>query len=75
MKRFVAEQNIEHFRRVLATELGEQRRQCVLQLLAEEEAKLYSIEDEERNSGFSPAPASSNSKKNISRNGCRLDES
>jgi hypothetical protein len=68
MKRFIAEQNIEHFRRLLATELSEQRRQCVLQLLAEEEAKLYSVEEEERSSGSSPAPAWSNSKKNITRN-------
>ncbi len=50
MKRFIAEQNIEHFRRLLATELSESKRQCVLGLRADEEAKLRSIEAEERQS-------------------------
>lgn len=38
--RTVARFNIEHFRRLLATESDEQRRQLLQRLLAEEEAKL-----------------------------------
>ncbi len=48
MNRFIAEQNIEHFRKLLGTEMTEEKRLCVLGLLAEEEAKLRSIEAEER---------------------------
>jgi hypothetical protein len=44
MDRFIAEQNIEHYRRLLAGELGEPKRQCILHLLADEEAKLREIE-------------------------------
>jgi hypothetical protein len=36
----VARLNIEHFRRLLATETDEQRRTFLQKLLAEEEAKL-----------------------------------
>ena len=38
----VARLNIEHYRRLLATETDETRRRMLLQLLAEEEAKLKS---------------------------------
>ena len=38
----VARLNIEHYRRLLATETDEARRRLLLQLLAEEEAKLKS---------------------------------
>ena len=48
MDRFIAQQNIEHFRRLLATELGEQERQSILHLLADEETKLRSIEKERK---------------------------
>jgi len=40
MDRAVARLNIEHYRRLLATETDEARRQTLLRLLAEEEAKL-----------------------------------
>ena len=40
LDRTVARLNIEHFRRLLATETDESRRQVLIRLLAEEEAKL-----------------------------------
>lgn len=40
MDRTIARLNIEHFRRLLAEETDEARRQTLLRLLAEEEAKL-----------------------------------
>lgn len=40
MDRSVARLNIEHYRKLLATETDETRRQAVLRLLAEEEGKL-----------------------------------
>lgn len=40
MDRTVARLNIEHFRRLLATETDEQRRALLHKLLAEEEARL-----------------------------------
>jgi len=40
MDRSIAQLNIEHFRRLLATETDETRRRTLLRLLAEEEAKL-----------------------------------
>ena len=42
MDRTVAHMNIEHYRRLLAVETDEARRQTLLRLLAEEEAKLSS---------------------------------
>ena len=47
MDRFIAEHNIEHFKSLLATELDEAGRQCILRLLAEEEGKLRSIGQKE----------------------------
>ncbi len=44
MDRTVARLNIEHFRKQLAGEKDEARRQMLLRLLAEEEAKLAAIE-------------------------------
>ena len=44
MDRFIAQANIEHYRRLLTTEDNEQKRQSILKLLAVEEAKLRSIE-------------------------------
>jgi hypothetical protein len=44
MERAVARFNVERFRRLLAQELDETKRKTVLQLLAEEEAKLASLE-------------------------------
>jgi hypothetical protein len=40
MSRDIARLNIEHFRRLLAVETDETKRQTILRLLAEEEAKL-----------------------------------
>ena len=40
MDRTVARLNIEHYRRLLAKEADETRRQTIMRLLAEEEAKL-----------------------------------
>lgn len=40
MDRTVASLNIEHYKRLLATETDESRRQMLLRLLAEEEKKL-----------------------------------
>jgi hypothetical protein len=43
MDRFVARQNIEHYRRKLATEEDETKREMLLRLLAEEESKLAAL--------------------------------
>jgi hypothetical protein len=40
----VARLNIEHYRRLLAEETDDSRRQTIERLLAEEEAKLATIE-------------------------------
>ena len=45
----VARLNIEHYRRLLARETDEARRQHLLRLLAEENAKLDSAASQERN--------------------------
>jgi hypothetical protein len=37
--------NIEHFRRLLATDIDDAKRQTVVRLLAEEEAKLAALND------------------------------
>ncbi len=44
MEKFVARQNIEHYRDQLTTETNEERRQMLLRLLADEEAKLAALE-------------------------------
>ena len=46
--RSVARLNIEHFRRLLAEETDESRRQILLRLLVEEEAKLADPKPRER---------------------------
>ncbi len=43
MDRTVARLNVEHFRKKLAVEKDETKRQVLLRLLAEEEAKLASL--------------------------------
>jgi hypothetical protein len=48
MDRSVARLNIEHFRRLLAAETDETRRQLLLRLLAEEETKLADPKPKER---------------------------
>jgi hypothetical protein len=42
--RTVAHLNVEHYRRLLATETDEDKRKTLKRLLAEEEAKLASIQ-------------------------------
>jgi hypothetical protein len=44
MDRMVARLNIEHFRKQLVTEADEAKRQTLLRLLAEEEAKLAAFD-------------------------------
>ncbi len=44
MDKFVARLNIEHYRRKLAAETDESQRQILLRLLAEEQAKLATLE-------------------------------
>jgi hypothetical protein len=43
MDRTVAQLNIEHYRKRLATEMDEATRVTILRLLAEEEAKLAAV--------------------------------
>jgi hypothetical protein len=45
MDRAVAHLNIEHYRRLLATETDETKRRTILGLLAEEKAKLAALDD------------------------------
>lgn len=45
MDRFIARANIAHLREKLATERDEAKRQILQRLLAEEEAKLASLDD------------------------------
>ncbi len=44
MEKFVARQNVAHYRGKLATETNEEQRQMLLRLLADEEAKLAALE-------------------------------
>jgi len=48
MDRTVAHLNIEHYRRLLAKETDDTRRQLLMRLLAEEEAKLADNAPKER---------------------------
>ena len=48
MDRSVVRLNIEHYRRLLATETDETPRQTLARLLAEEEAKLASLASPEK---------------------------
>ncbi len=45
MDKFVARHNIDHFRKQLAEETDEAKRQVLMHLLAEEEAKLARLMD------------------------------
>lgn len=53
MDRSVARLNIEHYKRLLERETDEARRQQLLRLLAEEEAKLSESKPAERRQGES----------------------
>ena len=44
--RAIAQLNIEHFRRLLSEETDEAKRQLLLRLLAEEEAKLATLDNQ-----------------------------
>ncbi len=46
--------NIEHFRKLLATDLDETKRKMVLQLLAEEERKLAALQSAFEDRGPEP---------------------
>jgi hypothetical protein len=46
MDRSVARLNIEHFKKLLAAETVDKKRQILVQLLAEEEAKLEQLKAE-----------------------------
>jgi hypothetical protein len=52
MDKFVAKANIEHFRRKLAQETDEAKRQVLARLLAEEEAKLASRDPDHKSGTF-----------------------
>ena len=45
MDKTVARLNVEHYRKLLATEQDEARRRTILRLLAEEEAKVAALLD------------------------------
>ena len=47
----IARLNIEHFSRLLASEIDDAKRATLLRLLAEEEAKLKTLETEFRRGG------------------------
>jgi hypothetical protein len=44
----IARLNIEHFRKLLSTETDETKRQTILRMLAEEEAKLAALRKNEK---------------------------
>jgi hypothetical protein len=46
MDKTVARLNVEHFRRLITKETDETKRQTLLRLLAEEEAKLAALEND-----------------------------
>lgn len=48
MDRTVAHMNVEHYRRLLAVETDEERRQVLQRLLAEEEAKISAPKPSDR---------------------------
>ena len=48
MDRSVAHLNVEHYRRLLAVEIDEARRQVLQRLLAEEEAKITGLNSPEK---------------------------
>ena len=45
MDKAIARLNIEHYRKLLANETDETRRQMIVRLLAEEEARLATLEN------------------------------
>jgi hypothetical protein len=58
LHRTVAKLNVQHYRRLLATETDEARREVLLTLLAEEESKLAQAEAKaEAKSGIKPDTA------------------
>jgi len=57
MDKTVARLNIEHYRKLLETEIDQKKRETLLHLLAEEEAKLAALDDPPEN-GDHPKPKS-----------------
>ena len=55
MDKFVARANIEHYRKKLAQETDDSKRQVLARLLAEEEAKLHSLTDNPQKKWFHDA--------------------
>jgi hypothetical protein len=56
----VAHLNIERYRRLLATEMDETKRQTILHLLAEEEAKLIARHEGD---GFAYSPSTTDARR------------
>jgi hypothetical protein len=52
--KFVARLNIEHYRKLLATEQDKTRRRDLLRLLAEEEAKLAALGEQSARKRWKP---------------------
>ena len=50
---FIARLNIEHYRKLLLTELDEAKRQRIAELLSEQEAKLAALTDPPEKNGQS----------------------
>jgi hypothetical protein len=48
MRKFVARQNIDHYRQMLAVETDQEKRRLIEQLLAEEEAELAAAKEKDR---------------------------
>lgn len=48
MRKFVARLNIDHYREILATEIDEQRRKLIEQLLVDEKATLVAAESKDQ---------------------------
>jgi hypothetical protein len=54
VQRKIGRLNVEHFRKLLATETDENKRQMLLRLLAEEEAKLKAVTTPPRDNVTTP---------------------
>jgi hypothetical protein len=52
MDKTVARLNIEHFRKLLRQEQDEAKREAILRLLTEEEAKLATLENRQKKKTF-----------------------
>jgi hypothetical protein len=57
MEKFIRQENINHYRELLAAKLDEARRHQILRLLAAEEARLAEIEKSESSQATRRSPA------------------